>query len=483
MTAARANALLLAVCLAAAAGILASQLFVQPAVGLADNGDYERIMGYAGFQHTTAVPAERYYVFFRTRYAIAPAGWFRGGYHSSETLLALAARSAHLLFGGGGVFDIRTLGAIHAALFLLAVGGILRACRGLALSTQLVVAALLVFFFTDVGYAAPFNSFYSQTASLIFLLLTCAAAAEGVRRGGLDGGPLLAYFAAALLFTASKPQEAPSALILAAYGVRLAAPAPRRAWRSSAAVFAVLLCAFGVWYASRSPRTLRAATMYQIVFDDLLARSPDPKSDAAALDLDPAWMRLAGTNAYAPDSPLLDPGFQQRLLERTGYRRILGFYALHPGRLADRIERAGEHAWSLRPRLGNFERSPGHPGFALSDRFSLWSRIRALLGAFPMSAMALLVAANAVAALGTRREASDRGRLFRDGILALAVLSVLSFAVVALAQAPADESRSLYSHHAECDLLLIADAGWVAQALATRRASKDVPRRAPSGPV
>lgn len=484
MTASRANALLLGAALAAAAAILASQLFVQPVVGLADNGDYERIMGYAGFQHTTADPAERYYTFFRARYAVVAPGWFRGGYHSSETLLAFAARWAHRLLGGGPIFDIQVLGAIHVALFLLALGGILRACRGLAVSTQLAAAALLVFFFTDVGYAAPFNSFYSQTSSLIFLLLTAAAAAEGVQRGGLAGTTLLAYFAAALLFTASKPQEAPSALVLAAYGLRLAAPAPRRAWRRLAAALAVLMCAFAVWYSRHTPRTLRAATTYQIVFDDLLAHSPDPKSDAAALDLDPDWMRLAGTNPYAPDSPLLDPGFQERFLERIGYRRLLGFYALHPGRLADRVERAGEHAWALRPRLGNFEKSPEHRRFALSERFSLWSRLRgALGGAFPLAATALLIAANVVIAVATRREASAPGRLFRGGVVALATLCAVSFAVVTLAQAPTDESRSLYAHHAECDLLLVADAGWLIQVVARRRASKEAPIGAAPEPV
>jgi hypothetical protein len=489
LTAKGAHALVLAASLAAAAAILASQLLIPPVVGLADNGDYERVMGYAGFQHTTADSAERYYTFFRSRYSIAAPGWFRGGYHSSETPLAFAARCAHLLLGGGPVFDIRTLGAIHAALFLLGLAGILHACRDLTLSTQLACAALLVFFFTDVGYAAPFNSFYSQTASLIFLLLTAAFAADAVRRGRLDGLRVPGYFAAALLFVASKPQEAPSALVLAAYGVALARagrPAdsrPAPLWRTSAAWLALALCAFGVWYARRSPRTLRAATTYQVVFDDLLAHSPDPRSDAAALDLEPGWLRFIGTNPFAPDSPLLDPGFQERFLQRTGYRRILGFYALHPGRLADRLERAGEHAWSLRPRLGNFEHSPEHPTFTLSKRFSLWSRMRGLLGAFPLSATALLVAGNLAAALGTRRSASERGRMFRDGLVALAALSVLSLAVVTLAQAPADESRSLYAHHAECDLLLVADVGWILEALAARRAPKVAPIRLVSRPV
>ena len=164
-------------------------------------------MGYAGFQHTTAVYAERYFSFLRSQYAVVDPGWFRSGYHSSETLLAFAARWLHLAFARDALFDLRLLGGIHALLFLLALAGLIRACRDLAPTAQALVAALLVFVFTDVGYVAPFNSFYSQTASLLFLLLTAAIAAEAVRRGRLSGPWLFAYFGTALLFVGSKPQE------------------------------------------------------------------------------------------------------------------------------------------------------------------------------------------------------------------------------------------------------------------------------------
>jgi hypothetical protein len=45
-------------------------------------------------------------------------------------------------------------------------------------------------------------------------------------------------------------------------------------------------------------------------------------------------------------------------------------------------------------------------------------------------------------------------------------MSGLAFAVCALAQAPPDTARALYAYHALCDLLVIADAGWIAEALA-----------------
>lgn len=462
----RLNAAILAAALAVAAAILAAQLFVPPVVGLADNRDYERVMGYAGFQHTTDVPAERYFSFLRTRYAIVPPGWFRGGYHSSETLLAFLARYVHLALSRGPVFDLRVLGGIHAALFLLALAGLIRACRDLAPPAQALVAALLVFVFTDVGYVAPLNSFYSQAASLLFLLLTAAIAAEAVRRGRLSGPWLLAYFACALLFVGSKPQERLAAPLLALFGMRLAGVRFGGAWRRAAAWLGVGLCAFSVWYGRHTPYTLREATLYQVVFDDVLAHSAAPAADAAELRLDPEWVRHTGSNPYAPDSPLLDSSFRTRFLHQVGYRQVLRFYLRHPGRLAERVERASAQMWSLRPTFGNFEKTAEHPEPTLATRFSLWSRARGSFGAHPLVWISVLLGGNLAAAIATYRRSSAAGRLFREGVIVMALMSCLALAVCTLAQAPTDLSRALYAYHALCDLLLIADVGWIAEALA-----------------
>ncbi len=475
----RANAVLAAAAVAVAAAILASQLFVQPVVGLADNGDYQRVMGYAGFQHTTDVSAERYFSFLRTQYAIVAPFWFRPGYHTSETLLAFAARFAHLAVSNGRVFDLRLLAALHAALFLLALAGILRACRDLALPAQLLVAALLVFVFTDVGYVAPFNSFYSQTASLLFLLLTAAVAAEAVRRGSLSGASLLAYFGFALLFVGSKPQEKLAAPLLALFGLRLAGVRFAGAWRRAAVWLAAGLLAFSVWYGRHTPYTLREASIYQVVFDDVLAHSPDPSADAAELRLDLDWMALTGTNPYAPDSRLLEPEFRRALLARVGYRQIVRFYLRHPSRLAGRIERASAFAWTLRPTFGNYEKSSERPTSTMATRFSLWSSLRGALGAHALVWMAVLFGGSLAAALATYRRSAERGRRFREGVVLLVAMAGLAFSVCTLAQAPTELSRALFAYHALCDLLLIADAGWIAQALATRADGREARELAP----
>ena len=459
--------LLLAV--GAAAALLCVQLLLPPVVGLADNGDYIRVMGYAGFDHTTENDADRYFSFLRLQYRVLPVGWAAYGYLSSESLLALAARFASPPAWRGGPFDLRALAAVHIALLLLALALLLRAARDLSAPAQAAAAVLLVFFFTDVGYAAPFNSFYSQTASLLFLLLLAGVAAEAVRRGRLEGGRLAAYFLLAALFVGSKPQEAIQGPLLALLGLRLAGVGAKTAWRKAAFWAAVVLAGFAVWFGRSTPTSLKAAALYQVVFYEVLPHSPDPAADAAALGLDPAWLRYSGTDAFQADTPLLDGGFRQRFLASVGYRKILRFYAERPGRVAERLRRIAPKVWTLRPSYGNLEKSDLHPERTLTRRFAVWSRLR--LGLFGRAGwlwLGLLLAGNVAAALAGYRRAPPRGRLFRETLIAAALMAATAFFVCVLTNAPPDFSRVFYSAEALCDLLLVTDAAWLAQALAVR---------------
>jgi len=84
------------------------------------------------------------------------------------------------------------------------------------------------------------------------------------------------------------------------------------------------------------------------------------------------------------------------------------------------------------------------------------------------AAIALLLGGNLAAVAATYRRSTQRGRLFREGVLLLVLMASLAFAVGALAHTPPDLSRALYAYRAEIDLLVIADAGWIAETLVRR---------------
>ena len=289
--------------------ILALQLLVPPVVGLADNGDYQRVMGYAGFEHSTDDVGERYFAFLRTSYRVLPVGCGA----QRPPLLGDAPRARGALASRGAQASAASSTSAFSAAStprssLLALGRAAPRLPRPAIPAQASAAVLGVFFFTDVGYAAPFNSFYGQTASLLFLLLTAAVAAPAIRAAASPAAGSSSTSRAPRRFVASKPQEAIQGPVLALLGVGLAGVPLRGRLRRPAAWLALALCAFSVWYGRRTPDDLKEAALYQVVFYEILPHSPIRRRTPPRSASIPVWLRYSGTDAFRPDTPLLDPG-------------------------------------------------------------------------------------------------------------------------------------------------------------------------------
>src|SRR4029453_1191939 len=109
---------------------LTVQLLVRPIVGLADNGDFSKVMRPAGLEDGEPEP-ERDFRLAPSKFAFAAPGPDPDGYRTPETVLARAAAAASSL-AGASLFDIRALGALHAALLVLSLGFGIAATRDLA---------------------------------------------------------------------------------------------------------------------------------------------------------------------------------------------------------------------------------------------------------------------------------------------------------------------------------------------------------------
>jgi multidrug transporter EmrE-like cation transporter len=467
----RVRGVLVSSILISAAVVVAAQLFIPPAVGVADNGDFGKIMAPAGLAYRTDSYAERYWRWAHLTFAIVKPEPFPGWYKSSETLLALAAVDLSRLLRPGKDFDIRILGLLHALLLLAFLALLAAATRELPMGAQAAILAAAAFFYTDVGYVALFNSLYSQTASLLFLLLTIGVAALSVRRGRLEGILLPAYFGAAALFVCSKPQEFVHGPLLAFLGLVLAGASWRDGLRPPATRLALALCAAAVvYYAAIPRREIREIGVYHTVFMELLPASPDPGRDLDELGLDRSLLRYSGVNAYQPEAPLADPGFRARFFDRCGYGKVLGFYLRHPARSWDRLERAGRAAFTLRPgRPGNFSREDGFPPETRATHFSAWSSLRSRFGG--RGGIFWVAAAIVASYLAAWRllPRTPRGRSIGWTLAVFATIAGVQFFVCGFADYLGDVSRHLYAFQGLWDALLLANVTVFALVLSRRR--------------
>ncbi len=467
--------------------ILAYQLLVPPIVGLASNGDYGRITDKVGLRYATMPENENQYL-VRKYERQPPNDW--AGYVSSEVLIVRLALLLNRFISKDGLFDLTVLGAVHAGLFLVAVGVVLWSVRALALVVRILTAGLLLLVFSDVAYIAYFNSFFSEPASLIFLLLTIGLGLALITRSQnlsppARAGLALLFWLAAGLLVIAKPQNAPLSLPLAAVGYRLTAPALpftslhiRRAMAGTLALAVLVLAA--IYLLRGWPARFREANLYNIVFAEILRTSPAPERDLAALGLDRDLIVYADTTAYSPGTGFTAPAVREKFFTRIGYDTIARYYLTHPDRFLHLARRGAANAFFMRPTyLGNFEASSGLPPYAQSQAFDHWSNRKPHLLPRTVPFLLLWFAASASIAAGallfsghgwTRRAAELH--------LAVIVMAALQFIVVLIGEGMYELTKHLFLFNALFDLSLGFTAISVAGALerALRGLWRKIPR-------
>ncbi len=280
--------------------------------------------------------------------------------------------------GRNSLFDLRILGAVNAGCFLAATWLVLQATRSFVTSSRFAVLGLWTLMFTDAGYVAYFNSIYSEPASLIFLMLTLGASLRIIAAPRPSGWLVASYAAAAVLFIFAKAQNVALGMLLAVWGVCLVVRRPIPRWRTLAIALAGGLLACSLVGYHLAPRWTREANLYNAVFAGILRVSPSPADDLSALGISGALTRYARTNYYHTTAPVRDPAFVAAFYDKISQSRIVWFYFTHPQRMLAVADKQAPSALLLRPPgYGNFTKASGYPPQAISQRFALWSELRA----------------------------------------------------------------------------------------------------------
>ncbi len=431
--------------LAIAAAILAFQVLVPPAIGLADNGDFAKITKQFGLYPPVDDLSVSAFRFIHLQYNLRPGGHGDTGFHSSEALPIQAALWLNRVVSRRGVFDLRTLGVVHAGLFLLAFALWIGLLHGEPAAVRIALPALALFVFCDVTFSACYNSFYLDAGAFVFLMLAIAALLRVVvRRRPAD--TVVALICCLLLVTA-KSQHALLAVPLAVFLIwEREALWPRRPLLGGAlaALLVVGGGAFGL--AEGSPPGYTGPCLFNMIFEGLLPAAKNPSAELASLGLDDSYLRYKDMDAYMDRSPMRDRNWSRSFLARTSFLRLAEFYVTHPSRAWGVAKLAlGEAALGRPPGIGNFDESAGRPPHAQSNAFSLWSTARRKLLGAGLWAYPLLFAISAGVVAWK----------FPAGGVALCLMGLIEFALGAMTDA-SEVTRHLFLFNTIWDLTLFA---------------------------
>ena len=463
------------VLLLAASVITVTLLLATPVKGLADNGDYERLMQQLGVEAVASEPLSatqltQYYV---TGIPVSiletlPAGdnnaaarrYYYGthGYASSQLLVDKAAIDVGAALGNPKRFDIRWIGAANALVLIFGIGLVLLALRQLGRPARIVAGVLVVLAFTDFGYLEYMNSFFTEPSELTFLLAAVGSAgAVPVLQGRQRIAGFACYVACTGLFIWSKEGDYISALPLVAVGLCLAWRYFGHWWSRAIALGSCSVLAAAIWLSlGTNIPYYQVQHYYDGVFDGTMPSAPNPLVATKELGIDPSLAQYSGYPVFArADSAFVAPGIQAEFFDRISYSKMVKFYAEHPATLLTALSQASGSSLDLRVSyLNNLADRAGvqydtdSPWTVLHDDIlphSLW---------FIIAVPGLTVS---VGLLGLLRRRWRTGPASPELLVALGLMAVLNFVEPVIAEGFDELVKHQFLFNVTFDMCLIAD--------------------------
>lgn len=435
-----------------------------PIVGMADSGDFGRVLGVTGLAKLNHNGSYDELYFLYAHQYFGYGGYSSGGYFSTHVILVAAAGFIGKLFNSD-TFDIRVLGVCYSLLFIGAIALLVRNApqlfsRGYTQSIAILMSATLLFVFGDIGYLAYFHSFFGEPYALIFMLLMVASAIALVAPDKPEGKLLALFVIAALAVATSKIQNAPLGFLFAILAFRMVGLREDNRWKRQ------VWCGLGVLIIGSAlmiiaaPDRLKNTNLYQSIFYGVLKDSPDIARDMKELGIPKKYAVLAGTNYFQKNTaiPQNDQVLHQEVLEKLSHRDIGLYYLRHPTRFVQKLERAADNAVFIRPYyLGNYDQSTGKPPGTITYKFSGWSQwkveyIPRTLSWF-ISFYLIYMAGLSVLWWKT---SSRRFRLTMEMLVAVALAGIFSYVVPLIGDGEADLGKHLFMFNVCFDLMVVS---------------------------
>lgn len=456
-------------------------LFTGTFIGVADNGDFLRIMGATGLNYYDALESyeDRFFNFAHAHFAYD--SFFRGFYPTTQLILVFLARFVGGIFNSSA-FDIRFLAFFYVAFLLLAGYLLIKYNKTKSWIVASTLAVLMVVVFADVGYLIYFNSLFGEPVSFVFLLLTIALGLVLTKQEKPSKRVLIFFFASALFLVCSKTQNAPIGVGFALLGIRfIYLNKYDKSWRKLAAVLcAITFVASVVMYAA-APKDFKNINIYQTVFFGILNGSPDVDGDLQKLGLPDKLSVLAGTNYFQTDTAIKqdDPSLTSDFYDRISHVDVLLFYIQNPSRLISRMEVAAENGMTIRPYyLGNYEKAEGKPAGANTFAFSTWSEFKKQYIPNKLWFIVLFfVLFFAAASYEWVRRKDTRSRIAVELFVLLALIGIFSFLIPIVGDGLADLSKHLFLFNVVFDMMFVTAIVWIVYQLTHQIARRISVRR------
>ncbi len=463
-----------------ALNIVAFILFQDPRPGVADQGDFDRVMNVSGLELTSEDLNNPSFVRFLnhpvTEYRISDAGILQQLSRLKTTSMSYLIIPIGLICKALGttVFQTTYLAIAYIVLYLWALYIIIR-CLNLSSPKMIMAALLTLFVLLDGNYLVWFNSLYGEPMMITTLLLYIAAWLYYIY-GRYHQGPrfallpqMMLIFFTAFLFLGSKMQVISALpIICLMIGILI-----RDNWRMLTRLQRMLLLFSSILLIvypiniNMSNASINNITKYNSVFYGILKSSETPGQDLIDMGLNPNLAVDAGKHAFLPQEEYAryNPGAiitQQEFYSKITNLSLVKFYITHPHRLIQGLEYTASQAFSTSTFLGKY--SQEYSGIPIRDfnRLTLWSNIREFFPKKLWFIAGVLLSVLAVSWKEYTRNMKNAGyRAKLELLWGIMLIGILQFPMPFVGNGYADTAKQLFLFNFIFDIMLVLSCCWL----------------------
>ncbi|OPJ55728.1 hypothetical protein [Clostridium chromiireducens] len=368
-------------------------LFTKPQVGVADQGDFDRVMSISGLtlldSDSSNPNFSRFYKYIITDYKIIPLD------DLSDTITGCSLSYLIVLINcisklmGVTIFKTHYLATVYSIIYILSFSIILKSLNIKNSFKFLLIALLILFVFFDGNYLIWFNSLYGEPMMLTTLLLFISSVLNYInykyvmRKTEHITLKVVYILISSFLFLGSKLQVLTALPFVVCFLIKIVWDNKYYLNKINKAflcifIYLVIVYPIGV---STNCSNLCKDTEYNSVFYGILNDSKTPEQDLIDLGLNPDMAVDAGKHAYLDVDEYVkyiprDEATYSEFYDKISNLKLAEFYLRHPNRLFSGMKYTVSKAFYTSTSLGKYSQSDNQASTSEFHKFTLWSYIR-----------------------------------------------------------------------------------------------------------
>ena len=456
-------------------------LFKYPSMGVADQGDFDRVMNASGLSLLDSDKANsnfnRFYNYIVTDYKINTS-------ISTLFITILGSSMGHLItfisyickLLGQEVFKTQYLAIAYAIMYISSIVFILKNLNIKSKLNLFITALVSIFIFMDGNYIIWFNSLYGEPMMLCTLLFFIGTFLYYVNCKYIKGeekniaSKISLVYIAAFMFLGSKMQvftTLPFIIILLGKILWDNRKILTNKKLRLLEVFLVLIIIYPVQI-NMVNKNISKDTQYNSVFYGVLNGSKTPEQDLIDLGLNPDMASEQGKHSYLDASEYVKYVPRTEITENEFYSKISNgklakFYLTHPKRLLEGMQYTAGKAFIISTGLGKAYESYSKEPIIEFHRFTTWSDFRESKLPnklwFILSVIIAVATVSIIEFIKNKNNDEIREKIFL--LWSLIFIAGIQFPMPYVGNGQADTAKQLYLFNFIFDILLITSALWI----------------------